>query len=55
MERARAQGKNISRPRLPIEQQQRIFELQKKGLSMNKISKKLGIAYGTVYNYLGKL
>ena len=55
MERARAQGKNIARPRLPIEQQQKIYELQKKGLSMNKISKQLGIAYGTVYNYVGKL
>lgn len=55
MERARAQGKYIARPRLPIDQQQKIFELQKKGLSMNKISKQLGIAYGTVYNYLGKL
>lgn len=55
MERARAQGKHIARPRLPIDQQQKIFELQKKGLSMNKISKQLGIAYGTVYNYLGKL
>ena len=55
MARAKAQGKQISRPRLPIEQQQRIFKLRKRGFSMNKISKQLGIAYGTVYNYAGKL
>ena len=55
MARAKAQGKRISRPPLPIQQQQEIFELQKQGLSMNKISKQLGIAYGTVYNYVGKL
>jgi len=55
MERARAQGKQISRPRLPVEQQLKLFELQSQGLSMNKISKQLGIAYGTVYNYLGKI
>ncbi|WP_221389537.1 hypothetical protein [Dyadobacter sp. NIV53] len=40
---------------LPIQQQQEIFELQKQGFSMNKISKRLGIAYGTMYNYVGKL
>lgn len=55
MARAKAQGKRISRPALPIQQQQEIFELQNQGLSMNKISKQLGIAYGTVYNYVGKL
>ncbi len=55
MARAKAQGKQISRPRLPIEQQRRIFKLRKQGFSMNKISKQLGIAYGTVYNYVGKL
>ncbi|CAG4997515.1 hypothetical protein DYBT9275_01790 [Dyadobacter sp. CECT 9275] len=32
-----------------------IFGLQQQGLSMNKISKQLGIAYGTVYNYVSKL
>ena len=44
-------------PRLPlaIQRQQEIFELQQQGLSMNKISKQLGIAYGSVYNYVLKL
>jgi DNA invertase Pin-like site-specific DNA recombinase len=55
MARAKAQGKRISRPPLPIHQQRRIFELQQQGLSMNRISKQLGIAYGTVYNYASKL
>ena len=55
MARAKAQGKRISRLPLPIHQQWRIFELQQQGLSMNKISKELGIAYGTVYNYASKL
>jgi len=50
----RAQGKQISRPRLSVELQLKLFELQSQGLSMNKISKQLGIAYGTVYNYLRK-
>jgi len=54
MARAKEQGKHIARPSIPIEQQKKIFKLKKQGLSMNKISKKLGIAYGTVYNYLGK-
>ena len=51
MQRAKAQGKNISRPKLSQEKQAQIFNLQKTGLSMNKISIQTGIAYGTVYNY----
>lgn len=54
MARAKAQGKQISRPPLAKDLQQKIVDLKKEGLSMNKISKVLGIAYGTVYNYLGK-
>ena len=53
MARAKAQGKLISRPKISIQKQQKLFELQKMGLSMNKISKKAKVAYGTVYNYLG--
>lgn len=55
MQRAKAQGKNISRPKLSKVKQQEIFDLQKTGISMNQISKKAKVAYGTVYNYLGKL
>ena len=54
MARAKAQGKRISRPTISMDRQNEIFDLQKQGLSMNKISKQLGIAYGTVYNYLSK-
>jgi len=55
MARANAQGIRIFRPPFAIDKQRQIFELQQQGLSMNKISKQLGIAYGTVYNYVSKL
>lgn len=55
MARAKAQGKHIARPPLAKHLQTKILALQKEGLSMNKISKTLGIAYGTVYNYRLKL
>jgi DNA invertase Pin-like site-specific DNA recombinase len=51
MARAKAQGKRIARPPITKELQAKIIELQREGLSMNKISKTLGVAYGTVYNY----
>ena len=54
MARAKAQGKRIARPPIAKELQAKIIELQREGLSMNKISKTLGIAYGTVYNYRSK-
>jgi DNA invertase Pin-like site-specific DNA recombinase len=54
MARAKAQGKHIARPPIAKELQTKIIELQREGLSMNKISKTLGIAYGTVYNYRSK-
>ena len=54
MQRAKAQGKNISRPKLAKNKLNRIMELKEQGLSMNQISIQSGVAYGTVYNYLGK-
>lgn len=54
MQRARDQGKPISRPRISKARQQVLFDLHKTGISMNQISKKAKVAYGTVYNYLGK-
>jgi DNA invertase Pin-like site-specific DNA recombinase len=54
MARAKAQGKHISRPKLATTKLQQILELQKTGLSMNQISIRSGVAYGTVYNYLAK-
>ncbi len=53
--RAKAQGKHISRPPIAKQMQEKIIELQREGVSMNKISKTLGIAYGTVYNYRSKM
>jgi len=54
MARAKAQGKRISRPPLAKDLQQKIVDLKEEGLSMNKISRVLGVAYGTVYNYVGQ-
>ncbi len=54
MQRAKAQGKNISRPKLAKSKLNRIMELKEQGLSMNQISIQSGVAYGTVYNYLAK-
>lgn len=54
MQRAKAQGKNISRPKLSKIKLKEIMELKQQGLSMNQISKKSGVVYGTVYNYLAK-
>ena len=55
MARAKAQGKHIARPPISKQMQEKIIELQRQGVSMNKISKTLGIAYGTVYNYRSKM
>ena len=52
--RAKAQGKHIARPPIAKQMQEKIIELQLERVSMNKISKTLGIAYGTVYNYRSK-
>ena len=54
MTRAKAQGKHIARPPIAKQMQAKIIELQREGVSMNKISKNLGIAYGTFYNYRSK-
>jgi DNA invertase Pin-like site-specific DNA recombinase len=49
---AKAQGKNISRPKIAKQKIEKILELKAQGFSMNKISKLSGVSYGTVYNYL---
>ena len=55
MARAKAQGKHIARPPISKQLQEKITELQREGMSMNKISKTLGVAYGTVYNYRSEI
>lgn len=54
MARAKAQGKPIARPPLVHVKQLQIAELYGQGISMNQISKRIGVAYGTVYNYVQK-
>ncbi len=54
MARAKAQGKHVARPPLPVALQNRILELRGQGLSISKISQQLGIAYGTIYYYARK-
>jgi DNA invertase Pin-like site-specific DNA recombinase len=53
MARARAQGKHVSRPRIPASTQAKIHQLrlQDPPVSISAISKQLGIAYGTAWNY----
>lgn len=55
MARAKAQGKHIARPALAELKQAEIGNLYAQGLSMNQISKQIGVAYGTVYNYVQKI
>ncbi len=49
-ERAKAQGKRVSRPPLPAATRRRIEELWQAGKSINAIRKELEIAYGTAWN-----
>jgi DNA invertase Pin-like site-specific DNA recombinase len=51
MARAKAQGKRTSRPPLPEATRRRIAELHGQGMSVKRIAKELGIAYGTAWNY----
>lgn len=54
MARAKAQGKHIARPPLLESKQTETARLHGLGISMNQISKQLGVAYGTVYSYVQK-
>lgn len=55
MARAKARGKNISRPPLSKVKQQQIADLYAQNFSINQISKKLGISYGSAWNYVQQL
>lgn len=55
MARARAQGKRISRAPLAPAVQQRIATLYHQGLSIHQIGKRLGIGYGTAWNYVQRV
>jgi DNA invertase Pin-like site-specific DNA recombinase len=51
MARAKAQGKRTSRPPIPEATRRRIAELHARGMSIKRIAKELGIAYGSAWNY----
>lgn len=51
MARAKAEGKRVSRPRISETVQGEIRSLHKAGVSVNQISKRLGVSYGTAWNY----
>ena len=55
MARAKAQGKRISRPPLSKGVQRQIAQLHEQNISINQISKKLGISYGSAWNYVQQL
>ena len=55
MARAKAQGKHVARPPRAQATQEVIPQLLHEGLPMNQVSKQLGVAYGTVYNYAQNL
>lgn len=52
MARAKSQGKRCSRPPIPEETRKEIERMYKAKHSINQISKRLGIAYGTAWNYV---
>ena len=55
MARAKSQGTRCSRPTISQDTQERIKRLHQEGLSINQISKRLDIAYGTAWNYIKNL
>ncbi len=55
MLRAKKEGKRVSRPRIKSSQQEKIAELWGKKWSRRKIANELGLAYGTVWNYVKEL
>ena len=52
MARAKAQGKNISRPSLPETKKERFRTLKKSNLSLRKIAVEVGVTHVTVANVL---
>jgi DNA invertase Pin-like site-specific DNA recombinase len=55
MARAKAQGKRTSRPPIPEVTRKKIAELHSQGISIKRIAKELGIAYGTAWNYVKRV
>lgn len=55
MARAKSQGKRCSRPPISEDTKLQIVRLHREGVSINRISQQLGIAYGTAWNYVQAL
>jgi hypothetical protein len=55
MARAKAQGKGMSRVPLPAGIPGGMADLSHQGVSMDPMSKQLGIGYGTVWNYVQRV
>lgn len=51
MQRAKEEGTHVGRPPISEDTQQGIRELKEGGDSINQISKRIGVAYGTAGNY----
>jgi len=51
MQRAKEEGTHVGRPPIPEEKQEKIRQFKEDGVSINQISKQLGVAYGTAWNY----
>lgn len=52
MERAKAQGKRVSRPPLAARTRQQIKNLRQQGVSIRKIAKHVGVSKATVQKYM---
>lgn len=52
LERAKANGKTLGRPKLDAEKELKVRELHGQGLSLRKIASEVGVALGTVHKVL---
>jgi len=52
MQRAKEEGKHVGRPPIPEDTQEQVRRLYEQDVSINQIAERLGIAYGTAWNYV---
>lgn len=56
MQRAKEEGKHVGRPPIPEDTQAEVERLYtQEDVSINQISERLGIAYGTAWNYVQEI
>lgn len=51
MARAKAEGKRVSRPRISEETQAKIARLRDEEVPVAEIARRVGVSYGTAWNY----